>query len=211
MMVFITHCWRSARLELAALLACACLAWGVPAAAWAEPSAAEVSALRLERTADDILLSATVRFDLPATVEDALLKGMPVFFVAQAAVFRERWYWADKKVSSVERHMRLVYHPLTRRWRLSVASGLISNSGQGVALNQNFDALEDALAAVRRVSGWKIAEVADIDPGSRQRVEFLFHLDVAQLPRPLQIGVLGQSDWNISTTASARLVLENLK
>lgn len=211
MMAFITHCWRSARLEFAVLLACACLACGVPVAARAEPNGAEVSALRLERTADDILLSATVRFDLPATVEEALLKGMPVFFVAQASVFRERWYWADKKVSSAERHMRLVYHPLTRRWRLSVASGLISNSGQGVALNQNFDALEDALAAVRRVSGWKIAEVADIDPGSRQRVEFLFHLDVSQLPRPLQIGVLGQSDWNISTTASARLALENLK
>lgn len=211
MTAFITHCWKSARLELAVLLACVCLAWGVPLPAWAEPNGAEVSVLRLERSGDNILLSATVKFDLPATVEDALLKGMPVFFVAQASVVRERWYWTDKKLSSAERHMRLVYHPLTRRWRLSVAPEHISNNGQGVALHQNFDSVEDALAAVRRVSGWKIADISDIDPSARQRLEFMFYLDVSQLPRPLQIGVLGQSDWSISTSGSARLVPESLK
>lgn len=211
MMAFITLCWRSARLDFAVLLACACLMSTWPGSVHAEGREVDVAAFRLERSADSILLSAVVKFDLPAVVEDALLKGVPVFFVADAAVLQERWYWLDKKVASVQRHMRLVYHPLTRRWRLGVAAGQILNNGLGVVLSQNFDSLADALAAVSRVSGWKIADVADIEAGARYRVDFNFRLDVSQLPRPLQIGVLGQSEWNISTAATQRLALESRK
>jgi hypothetical protein len=211
MTAFITHCWKSARLDFAVLLCCASLSWGLPQLAQAESVAAEVPLLQLERSADSLLMTATVKFALPTAVEDALLKGVPVIFVAEADIYRERWYWFEKKVSSTERHMRLVYQPLTRRWRLAVASGLITNNGLGVALNQSFDSLEDALGLIRRVSGWKIAELADLDPAAHHRVDFHFRLDVSQLPRPLQIGALGQSDWTLATSATQRLVLENLK
>lgn len=210
MTAFITHCWKNARLDLAALLACAMLASVWPCQVRAEP-AAEVTQLRLEGGQDSVLLSAGLKLDLPMAVEDALLKGVAVFFVAEAEIYRERWYWADKKVAGVERHMRLVFHPLTRRWRLAVSPSVIANNGLGVILNQTFDSLEEAMAAVRRISGWRIADLSDIDPGARHRVEFRFRLDVSQLPRPLQIGALGQSDWALSTAASQRLVLENLK
>lgn len=211
MTAFISHCWKSARLDFAVLLCCAALSWGLPQLARAETVAAEVPLLQVERNADNLLLTATVNFVLPTAVEDALLKGVPVIFVAEADILRERWYWFDKKVAGTERHMRLVYQPLTRRWRLAVASGLITNNGLGVALNQTFDSLEDALGAIRRVSGWRIAELAELDPGARHRVEFRFRLDVSQLPRPLQIGALGQSDWTLAAAATQRLVLENLK
>jgi len=211
MTAFISHCWKSARLDFAVLLCCASLSWGLPQLARAETVAAEVPLLQVERNADNLLLTATVNFVLPTAVEDALLKGVPVIFVAEADILRERWYWFDKKVAGTERHMRLVYQPLTRRWRLAVASGLITNNGLGVALNQTFDSLEDALGAIRRVSGWRIAELAELDPGARHRVEFRFRLDVSQLPRPLQIGALGQSDWTLAAAASQKLVLENLK
>jgi hypothetical protein len=211
MTAFISHCWKSARLDFAVLLCCVSLSWSLPQIARAESVAAEVSLLQIERNADNLLLTAAVQFELPTAVEDALLKGVPVIFVAEADILRERWYWLDKKVASTERHMRLVYQPLTRRWRLAVASGLIMNNGLGVALNQSFDSLEDALGAIRRVSGWRIAELADLDPGARHRVEFRFRLDVSQLPRPLQIGALGQRDWTLAATANQRLVLENPK
>ncbi len=132
-------------------------------------------------------------------------------FVAEADVLRERWYWTNKKVASTERHMRLAYQPLTRRWRLNVASGLITNAGLGLVLNQNFEALPDALAAVQRLSRWKIADVSDLDLEQRHLVEFRFRLDLSQLPRPFQIGMLGQTDWNISVSSSQLLALENTK
>jgi hypothetical protein len=131
-----------------------------------------------------------------------------MIFVAEADILRERWYWTNKKVVHAERHMRLAYQPLTRRWRLNVASGQITNAGLGLALNQNFDTLPDALAAVQRLSRWKIAEVSDIDPEQHHLVEFRFGLDVFQLPRPLQIGTLGQTDWDISVFSRRALTLE---
>lgn len=203
---FFTHCWASARASIGALvLACLALAVLAPVPARAEPSP-EVSELQLERTEEGVFLTANVRFDLPGIVEDALLKGIPMFFVAEAELFRDRWYWYDKKISAQQRHMRLAYLPLTRRWRLHVSPTPIGNAGLGVSLSQNFDSLGDALAAVQRVSRWKIADAVEID--ARYNVDFRFRLDVSQLPRPFQIGAVGQSDWSLSAARNQRLPLE---
>jgi hypothetical protein len=213
MMAFITHCWRKvrARLELALLLGALLLGAGGWGVARAEVVVAEVPQLVVERSQDGILLTALVNFELPLAVEDALLKGVPVIFVAGADVYRDRWYWLDKKLASVERHMRLVFHPLTRRWRLAVGTEPITNNGLGVVLNQTFDSLEDALSVIRRISGWRIADVSALEAGSKHRVEFRFRLDVSQLPRPLQIGAFGQSEWSLSATAVAPFQPENFK
>jgi len=208
MTAFITHCLRNARLDLIGLLACTCLVWASAGAARAQTSAAEISSFKVERAGDAIVLSANVQFELSTAVQDALLKGVAMIFVAEADILRERWYWTNKKVVHAERHMRLAYQPLTRRWRLNVASGYITNAGLGLALNQNFEALPDALAAIQRLSRWKIANVADLDLEQRHLVEFRFGLDVFQLPRPLQIGTLGQTDWDISVSLRQPLVLE---
>jgi Domain of unknown function (DUF4390) len=211
MMAFITHCWKKARFDGTVRLCCVLLSCAFASTAQAQGLSPEVATLQVERNADNLLLSASVNFELPSTVEDALLKGVPVIFVSEVDVSRERWYWFDKKVITSERHMRLMFQPLTRRWRLTVGAGHITNNGLGVALNQNYDALGDALAAIRRVSGWRIADLTDLVPGAVYRVDYRFRLDVSQLPRPLQIGAIGQSDWILSTAASQRLVVENLK
>jgi len=207
---------RSARHEAAALLMGACLVLfpsSVALAASGDTSPAEIAQLQIDRNADGIFLSAAVRFELPTVVEDALLKGIPMFFVAEVEVFQSRWYWYDKKVLAAERQAHVAFggQPLTRRWRLNVASGAITANSLGVALNQSFDSLDDALAAIRRVPRWKIAEAADIDPGQKYNLTMNFRLDVSQLPRPFQIGALGQADWNISASASQRLSLESMK
>lgn len=172
---------------------------------------AEVTQFRLESNSEGVLLSAVVSFDLPPSIEEALLKGVSMFFVAQAEVYRERWYWTDKKVSVAERNMRLVYQPLSRRWRLNVSSGSVTGNRTGVALNQSFDSLEEALAAVQRLSRWKIADAAEVDLDYHYNVVFNFRLDTSQLPRPLQISALGQSDWNITTSLRRPLPAESAR
>jgi len=149
-----------------------------------------------------LMINAQLILELGPAVEDALIKGLAVHFVAEAEVFRERWYWTNKKVLSAQRHMRLAYQALTQRWRLNIASGPITVTGMGMALTQNFDSLADALAAVQRVSRWKIAEASELEPNQAHNVAFRFRLDVSQLPRPLQIGTLGDPDWDISAAAS---------
>lgn len=181
--------------------------------AFAGPSAqaAEVTQLRMERSDDSVYLSAAVRFELPMVVEDALLKGIPMFFVAEADIYRNRWYWYDKRVTTATRTMRLAFQPLTRRWRLNVVAGAISVTGLRASLSQNYDTLPEALAAIQRISRWRIADAAEIDAGSGHKVEFRFRLDLSQLPRPFQIGVAGQRDWTISVEDTRQLVVEPVR
>lgn len=191
---------------LLSALACCALLFLLPARA--DP-AAEIAQLRLERAEDAVLLSATVKFELPAVIDDALAKGIPMFFVAEAVLYRDRWYWYDKELAVAARHMRLSYQPLTRRWRLVVSPSPIGNSG--LALGQTFDTRDEAMAAVQRISNWKIAQAADLDPEARYNVDFRFRLDVSQLPRPFQIGAVGQADWNIAAMRNQRLALEGAR
>lgn len=207
MTAFITHCWKRARADLSVLLACALLWAAQPVPVRAQ--GAEVTQLELSRSGDGLELGASIRFDLPAVVQDALFKGLPVIFVEEVEVYRERWYWLDKRVAGAQRHMRLVFQPLIRRWRLSIGSG--GSADLGVALSQHFDTLEDALGVIRRVSGWRVADINQLETGAEHRIEFRFRLDVAQLPRPLQIGTLGESDWVLNASASRRVKPENLK
>ena len=147
-----------------------------------------------------------MQFELPPAVEEALAKGIPMYFVAEATIYRDRWYWYDKRVASVARHMRLAYQPLTRRWRLQISPQPIGNSG--LILGQMFDTREEALAAVQRVSGWRIADAADVEPDATHNIDFRFRLDVSQLPRPFQIGAVGQAEWIILAVRNQRLVIE---
>lgn len=186
--------------------ACALLLLLAGPAAWAQVNPAEVTQLQVERTEEGVLLSAAVRFDLPQVVEEALEKGIPMFFVAEAAVYRERWYWYDKRVAFATRHMRLAYQPLTRRWRLQVSAAPIG--GSGTVLGHSFDTREEALAAIQRVSRWRIADAADLDPEAAHTVDFRFRLDVSQLPRPFQIGAVGQAEWIILAVRTQPLVLD---
>jgi hypothetical protein len=62
-----------------------------------------------------------------------------------------------------------------------------------------------------RLSRWKVAELADLDLEQQHLVVFRFRLDTSQLPRPFQIGTLGQSDWNIDFLIRQPLSLEPLK
>jgi hypothetical protein len=172
----------------------------------ADAGATEITHMQVERGDDGILLSATVKFDLPTVIEDALAKGIPMYFVAEAAIYRDRWYWYDKRVSYAARHMRLAFQPLTRRWRLQVSANPIGNSG--MVLGQMFDTREEAMAAIQRTSRWRIADPSTVDPDSTQTVEFRFRLDVSQLPRPFQIGAVGQSEWNINAARAQRLELD---
>lgn len=208
MSVWARHVLRLFLRHLRALLAlCALVGAGLAPLAHAETTA-EITQMQVERLDDGLYLSANVRFELPSVVQDALRKGISMYFVAEADVQRDRWYWYDKKVATATRHMRLSYQPLTRRWRLTVASGQISSVGLGATLGHSFDELPEAMATIKRLSSWKIADAAEITPGARHNVELRFRLDVSQLPRPFQIGAVGQPEWRVEATHNYRLAVE---
>ena len=217
MTVFTTHCWKSVQFELngigrtslwlRALFACVffVIASVLPAPVQAAVSSqVEVSELRLERAEGALLLQSTLNLELSSSVEDALKKGLPIYFVTEAELTRDRWYWYDKKIGTIARHYRLAYQPLTRVWRLNVSRDPIGAVGSASSLSQTFETLPEALAAIRRTANWKLADVADLGNDNKFTLMFKFRLDVSQLPRPFQMMVGSQSEWNLATQKTLR-------
>ena len=176
----------------------------VAGSARAQNSNANVSAMQLSRSETELFLNAQIAFEMSPIVEDALIKGVPLIFIAETEITRDRWYWYDKKITVASRVMRLSYQPLTRRWRLNVGAG-------GVSLPQYFESLNDALASIKRFNHWRIADIAEIDPTSVHTLVFKFKLDLSELPRPFQIGLIGNNEWLIETSKSLRFVAESIK
>ena len=199
-----TPCWKSAVPER--LLRILRLAFWLLAMPLAQAqNAVDLQQLRADRAGGEVLVSASVVFELPPVVEDALLKGIPLFFMLEADLLQERWYWTDKRVTGVQRQLRLAYQPLTRRWRVNATTAPGGDSSQGLALSQNFDSLAEALATVKKISRWKVSDLSESEASAKYRVEFRFRLDLGQLPRPFQIGAIGQSEWDIQASGRAPL------
>ncbi len=156
--------------------------------------------MSLLRTTEGLYLTARLNLQPSSVVEEALLKGVPLYFVWRAEVLRDRWYWTDQRLASAVRTWRLVYQPLTGRWRLSMATDAGSSGGGAglqYALHQNFDTLHEALANIGRVVRWRLADGGRLDADRDERVEWSFQLDLGLLPRPFQIGVANQDGWLI--------------
>lgn len=165
--------------------------------AQADTVAPDISSMQLIRADEGVFISANLQFELPEQVEDALRQGIPMYFVADALVQRERWYWSDQQVGMATRYFRITHQPLTRRWRLHISSTSFTSLGSGLALGQTYDQLEDVVAAIQRIYRWKILEPGQLSANVAASVQLRFRVDISSLPRPLQIGALGRSGWNL--------------
>jgi hypothetical protein len=157
----------------------------------------ELAQLQAVRSEGGLTLDFVTRIALPKAVEEALHRGVPVYFVAEAELKRSRWYWRDERVARVLRSWRVAYQPLTSSWRVGLG-----------ALNQTYPTLPDAMAVVSRSAGWRIADLTQLDPDSRYYIEFSYRLDNTQLPSPMQIGLGGQADWTIGVERTLRIESE---
>ncbi len=154
----------------------------------------ELATLSTTRQDGELKLEFAARVTLPRAVEDALLKGVPLYFVAEASLLRNRWYWRDQRVARVSRSWRLALQPLTGAWRVSLGG-----------LNQNYPTLDEALFAVSRGGGWKVADLAQLEADSSYYLSFSFKLDSSQLPGPMQFGLGGGADWTVGVARTLRI------
>src|SRR5687768_3780714 len=156
----------------------------------------ELATLATIRSDTALNLDFVARVTLPKAVEEALQRGVPIYFVAEAQLLRNRWYWRDERVSRVSRQWRIAYQPLTGAWRVGLGG-----------LNQTYSSLPEALGIASRSAGWKLADLAALDPDKSYYVEFSYKLDTTQLPGPMQFGLGGQGDWSVGTSRTLRVDL----
>lgn len=156
----------------------------------------ELVALQVQRLEGTLALDFNARVSLPRAVEEALQRGVPIYFMAEAQLLRNRWYWRDERVARVSRSWRLAYQPLTGFWRVSLGG-----------LNQTYPNLGEALAIASRSAGWKLAELPQLDPDKGYYLEFSYKLDTTQLPGPMQFGLGGQGDWAVGVARTLKVDL----
>ena len=134
------------------------------------------------------VLSADFNINLNARLDDAIARGVTLYFVVDFELTRARWYWLDEQVISRSQTFQLSYHALTRQYRLS--------SG---ALHQSFASLDDAQRILSRLRNWLVLERGAVRPGESYQAAVRMRLDLSQMPKTFQVNALANRDWNLSS------------
>ena len=152
----------------------------------------EIANPQITASEDGFVVSADFSFELNERLEEAVTKGVVLYFVTEFEMTRPRWYWLDEKVVSRNQTHRLSFHALTRQYRLSKGG-----------LHQSFDTLSEALRVLSRLRNWVVidgrAEKPVVQAGDTYMAALRMRLDINQLPRPFQISALGNKDWSLAS------------
>jgi hypothetical protein len=142
--------------------------------------------LRLED--ESYVLNAEFDFALNPTLEEALEKGVPLYFILEFELSRTRWYWRDERVARLEIQYRVSYDALTRQYR--IGTGLLS---------LHLNSLEEVEHLIARVAARPVVKKEDVTPGAKYEAAIRLRLDVTQLPKPFQLSALGSRDWSLQS------------
>ncbi len=177
-------------LRLAAVFWIALAVWlAAPGMVHADPIAVQRASLQSDNTGWN--LDARFDFDLNSNLEDAVNKGIPLYFTTDFELSRPRWYWFDEQPVSVSQSIRLSFQPLTREYRVSsVSSG---------GLQLGFQTLKDALAVIKHVTSWHVIDRNDVHAGETYNASVRMQLDIALMPKPFQIDAVNNRDWSLSS------------
>ncbi len=208
-MDFFMHCCKKL---LRVILRAALVAGLLSTTAHAEGISLNNAAIRSSE--EGYQLSASYDINLNFVVKEALSRGIPIYFVGEFSLTHARWNWLDsaqqtlshsmprffsggspltrwswldKEIYSSEQTVKLSYSVLTGRYRISRG-----------ALFQNFASLEDALNILARQNSAVIPAKLMKEEGNYVASARL-RLDIAQLPKPLQVNALTDSDWTLDS------------
>jgi len=190
MTAFFSRCCRSC----SRLLAPAAFALSLLAATLAQAEGIEVRSAALVAGDEGYFLEADFEIALNPTLEDALNKGVSLYFLLEFEVIRPRWFnvfglgFLNEKVVNTQQQYRLSFNPLTRQYRLGVGS-----------LFQNFGSMSEALDFLSRVRRRQVLEPGVLSKGSTYSAAVRMRLDVSQLPKPFQLNALASRDWNFGS------------
>lgn len=148
----------------------------------------KLKSAELERVDNDWLLNATFKIELSPGLEDAVQKGVVLYFQTEFDVTRSRWYWFDEKPAMAQRLTRLSYQPMTQQYR-------IASEGFTFSAKTIFEALQ----AVGSIGGWRVIDGSQIDASKSYTAALRMTLDLSRLPKPFQVNALNNRDWNVTS------------
>ncbi|HMA12920.1 MAG TPA: DUF4390 domain-containing protein [Steroidobacteraceae bacterium] len=142
----------------------------------------------IRATAHGYVLDADIDIALNPTLEDALSKGINLYFLVELELTRPRNWWLDEDIAEPVRKQRIYYHLLLRRY--VVETGYTTQTAASLA---------EALALLGRVHDWQVLERGALKTGKRYEARLRLRLDTSQLPKPLSIGAVTSDQWELVT------------
>jgi hypothetical protein len=143
---------------------------------------------KIESGEDGYRLDAEFDIQFSPRLEEAVNRGVALYFVVEFELAKPRWYWFDEKPVQLSQTYKITYTPLLRQYRLSSGSAY-----------QNFTRLDDLVRALSRVRGWTIAEKDALRKPGEYQAAIRMRLDTAQLPKPFQLNAVASRDWNLAS------------
>lgn len=137
-------------------------------------------------------LTARIDYRLTDKAIQALENGVTLTFRVEVSISRERRFWLDPEVVSVQRDWQLSYDALTKRYLVRYPDDREPTS---------HGTLFGALNALGRVQSLQIAEGSKLEKGQTYDIGVRSVLDQQTLPGPLQVlafwdsGFSLESDW----------------
>ena len=148
----------------------------------------KIKSFELEKVDSDWVLSAAFQIELSPGLEDAVQKGVVLYFQTDFDLVRSRWYWFDEKAVVTQRQTRLSYQPLTQQYRIA---------SEGLTFSAR--TISEALQAVGSIGGWRVIDGSQIDPSKSYSAGLRMSLDLSKLPKPFQVNALNNREWNVSS------------
>ncbi len=149
----------------------------------------EIKSFALEALGEGYQMSIDADITLNGTLEQALEKGITLYFVTKFAVLENRWYWLDEEVARSKRRIGLSYHALTRQYRLN---------GR-MMMPESFDTLQEALQVLGRQHDIPIEVKPSLNRDEEYIATLQVWLDVSRLAKPFQLEWFSSKDWNLSS------------
>lgn len=148
----------------------------------------EVKQVNTYLKADVYYIDAQLQYVLTEKMLEALHKSVPLTFVLEIDVLRQRSYIWDTQVANLEQRYQLDYLPLTQQYQ-------VSNLNSGSV--HNLPSLEVALSVLGAVLELPLLDKELLSPDGIYTARMRAHLDVEELPVPLRLLSYFSDDWRL--------------
>lgn len=177
--------WRVRLLHVHLIFLLSILSWSIAAV---QAEGIRIKSVNVAAVEKGYVISVDSEIVLNATLEQALEKGIVLYFVTKFSLVDLRWYWFNDEVVRGKIRVGLRYYALTRQYHLNHPSFL-----------QSFNTLKEALQALGQLRDYPLAMKSELSQDIDYIASLRIWLDLTRMPKPFQIEALGSSQWNLSS------------
>jgi Domain of unknown function (DUF4390) len=131
-------------------------------------------------------LHANLILKLPEGAQQAIRDGAPLNLTLEILVRRNRRFWTDETLATLEQRYEVMYHSLSERY-------VVRNVNSGA--QDSFQTLDAALGSLAMINGLPILDTSLVPPQGMNEVSVRANVEIRNIPRALSILLFWVNNW----------------